>query len=176
MSLVKILLLGLSWWHSGWEFACQCGERGFDPWSGKIPHAMGQQSPRATTTEPSRPRAHAPQQKKPLQWGASTLQRRGAPTRCIEKSLCGNGRPSASKKKSENSTSMEDEEGDHEQSLQQPWNFLFHETLHKIKVWKCWCILINFLSIFLTARNQCPRQSTGRDWEAGLESWFTKAF
>ena len=59
---------------------------GFDPWSGKIPHAVEQlspcakttepalQSPRATTTEPRAtsteahmPRAHTPQQEKPPQ-------------------------------------------------------------------------------------------------------------
>ena len=43
---------GLPWWHSGWESACQCGEHGFDPWSGRIPHATEQLSPCTTTTEP----------------------------------------------------------------------------------------------------------------------------
>ena len=50
---------------------------GFEPWSGKIPHAAEQlspcatttepalQSPRATTTEARTPRAPAPQQEKP---------------------------------------------------------------------------------------------------------------
>ena len=50
---------------------------GFEPWSGKIPHAAeqlspcatttepGLQSPRATTTEASAPTAHAPQEKPP---------------------------------------------------------------------------------------------------------------
>ena len=33
----------------------QCRVHGFYPWSGKIPHAMGQLSPKATTTE-----AHTP--------------------------------------------------------------------------------------------------------------------
>lgn len=36
------------------------GSSRFDPWSGKTPHATGQLSPWATTTE-------APQQEKPLQ-------------------------------------------------------------------------------------------------------------
>ena len=27
------------WWLSGKESACQCRRHGFDPWSGKIPHA-----------------------------------------------------------------------------------------------------------------------------------------
>ena len=42
-------LLGLSWWLSGKESTCQCR---FDPWSEKIPHAMEQLSPCATTLEP----------------------------------------------------------------------------------------------------------------------------
>ena len=45
--------MGLPWWHSGWESACQCRGHGFDPWSGKIPHAVDQLSPWATTTEPA---------------------------------------------------------------------------------------------------------------------------
>ena len=45
---------GLPWWCSGWESACQCRGHGFDPWSGKIPHATEQLGPWATTTEPAR--------------------------------------------------------------------------------------------------------------------------
>ena len=45
---------GLPWWRSGWESACQCRGHGFDPWSGKIPHAAEQLGPWATTTEPAR--------------------------------------------------------------------------------------------------------------------------
>ena len=45
--------LGLSRWRSGWESACQCRGHGFEPWSGKIPHAAEQLSPCATTTEPA---------------------------------------------------------------------------------------------------------------------------
>ena len=45
---------GLPWWHSGWESACQCRAHGFEPWSGKIPHAAEQLRPWATTTEPAR--------------------------------------------------------------------------------------------------------------------------
>ena len=36
---------GLPWWHSGWESACQCRGHGFEPWSGKIPHATEQLGP-----------------------------------------------------------------------------------------------------------------------------------
>ena len=37
---------------SGKESVCQCKRLEFDPWSGKIPRAMEQLSPCATTTEP----------------------------------------------------------------------------------------------------------------------------
>ena len=43
--------LGLLWWSSGKEPACQCRRHGFNPWSGKIPRAMEQLSPWTTTTE-----------------------------------------------------------------------------------------------------------------------------
>ena len=42
----------LPWWRSGEESACQCRGHGFEPWSGKIPHATEQLSSCATTTEP----------------------------------------------------------------------------------------------------------------------------
>ena len=45
---------GLPWWRSGWESTCQCRGHGFEPWSGKIPHAVEQLGPWATTTEPAR--------------------------------------------------------------------------------------------------------------------------
>ena len=41
---------GLPWWSSGKESTCQCRVHGFDPWSGKIPHAMEHLSPCAMTT------------------------------------------------------------------------------------------------------------------------------
>ena len=52
-SFIKIFYLGLPWWRSGWESACQCRAHGFEPWSGKIPHAAEQLSPWATITEPA---------------------------------------------------------------------------------------------------------------------------
>ena len=45
---------GLPWWCSRWESACQCRGHGFEPWSGRIPHAAEQLGPWATTTEPAR--------------------------------------------------------------------------------------------------------------------------
>ena len=45
--------LGLPWWRSGWESACQCRWQGIEPWSGKIPHAAEQLGPWATITEPA---------------------------------------------------------------------------------------------------------------------------
>ena len=42
--------LGLTWWYSGEESACQLRGYKFDPWSEKIPHAVEQLSLCATTT------------------------------------------------------------------------------------------------------------------------------
>ena len=39
-------------WLSGKESSCRCSRHGFGPWSGRSPHAAGQSSPYATTTEP----------------------------------------------------------------------------------------------------------------------------
>ena len=50
----KINATGLPWWRSGWESACQCRGHGFEPWSGKIPHAAEWLGPWATITEPAR--------------------------------------------------------------------------------------------------------------------------
>ena len=46
--------------------------------SARVPQLL---SPRAATTEARAPRAHAPQQEKPLQWEACAPQRRVAPAR-----------------------------------------------------------------------------------------------
>ena len=53
----------LPWWLSGEESPWQCMGQGFNSWSGKIPHATGQLSLSATTTETCEPRACAPQEK-----------------------------------------------------------------------------------------------------------------
>ena len=47
------IIWGLPCWHSGWESACQCRGHGFEPLSGKIPHATEQLGPWATITEPA---------------------------------------------------------------------------------------------------------------------------
>ena len=49
---LKVMSLGLPRWHSGLESTCRCRGHGFNPWSGKIPHAAEQLNPCATTTEP----------------------------------------------------------------------------------------------------------------------------
>ena len=48
---IKSLRLGLPWWYSGKESACQCRGHRFDPWSIKISYASEQLSSRATTTD-----------------------------------------------------------------------------------------------------------------------------
>ena len=50
---LKDYSIGLPWWRSGWESACQCRGHGFEPWSGKIPYAAEQLGPWATITEPA---------------------------------------------------------------------------------------------------------------------------
>ena len=50
---LKIQNGGLPWWRSGWESACQCRGHGFEPRSGKIPHAAEQLGPWATAAEPA---------------------------------------------------------------------------------------------------------------------------
>ena len=74
----KSINTGLPWWCSVWESTYQCRRHGFEPCSGKIPHAAEQlswctttsesalSSPRATTTEARTPRARVPQQEKPV--------------------------------------------------------------------------------------------------------------
>ena len=44
--------MGLPWWLSGKEFACQCRGHGFNPWSRKVPSTVGKLSPQVPTTEP----------------------------------------------------------------------------------------------------------------------------
>ena len=73
-------VLGLRWWLSGKESTCQCSSHGLDPWSRKIPHAMGQLNPRSQLLSPC-PRAWEPQLLspqprllKPTYPRASTLQ------------------------------------------------------------------------------------------------------
>ena len=56
-------------------------------------------SPRATTTEARVPRAPAPQQEKPPQWEARTLQRKVAPALQLEKAHVQQQRPNAAKNK-----------------------------------------------------------------------------
>ena len=51
--VLKMSFSGLPWWRSVWESACQYRGHGFEPWSGKIPHAAEQLGPWATTTEPA---------------------------------------------------------------------------------------------------------------------------
>ncbi|XP_040100406.1 uncharacterized protein LOC120866681 [Oryx dammah] len=45
------LMSGLPWWSCCWESTCQCGDVD-DPWSRRIPHAIGQLGQGAATAEP----------------------------------------------------------------------------------------------------------------------------
>ena len=64
--------MGLPWWRSGWESACQCRGHGFEPWSRRLPHATEQLGLCTPTTEPvlwslqaTTTEAHEPQLLKP---------------------------------------------------------------------------------------------------------------
>ena len=57
----------------------------FDSWSGKIPHAAGQQNPGAITTEPKHSRTCASQQKKPPQWESHRHRKRSPHSLQLEK-------------------------------------------------------------------------------------------
>ena len=79
-----------SWWLSGKESAGRCRRHRFNPWSGKIPHAAEQLSPRATNTEP-------------VLWSRGGVTREATAMRSLctatrrspqlEKSLCGDEDP-----------------------------------------------------------------------------------
>ena len=79
---LKTSSLGLPCWSSERESACQCRGCGFNPLSGKVPHATEQLSPRSRAQEPqllsrhaASTEAHVPvtsalRQDKSLQWEA----------------------------------------------------------------------------------------------------------
>ena len=49
---MKTTMRELPWWLSGKDSLCQCRRHGFNPWSGRIPHALDQLNLCTTTTEP----------------------------------------------------------------------------------------------------------------------------
>ena len=72
--------LGLLWYRDKIEICLpMLGTQVWSPWSGKIPCAVEQLSPCATTVEAWVPRAGAPQQEKSQQREGHTLQHRVAP-------------------------------------------------------------------------------------------------
>ena len=86
------------WWSSGRESAFQCRGHGFHSWSRKIPHAIVQLSPCATTTEPTCPRACPLQQQKPFQWDIHICQLESSPCSLqLEKAYTQQWRLSAAK-------------------------------------------------------------------------------
>ena len=89
-------MVGLPWWLSSKESACQCRRGGFNPWSGKIPYATEQLTPCTATAKPCtlQPVLH------------KRSHRNGKPTHCREnsphslqpeKSLCSNKDPTQPK-------------------------------------------------------------------------------
>ena len=121
--------IGLLWWFSGKESVCQCRGHRFNPCSRKIPpHATGQLTLCTTTIEPvcalefgshnywahapqrlnlKRPRACAPQQEKPPQHEACTLQLENSPLLgATREKPVQQRRPSTPKKKKKKKSAM----------------------------------------------------------------------
>ena len=110
-STLKIKLADFPGGIVGKNSPANAGDRGWPPvW--KIPHATEQLSlcarisepliwgPGATTTETGAPRAHALQQKKPLQWEACAPKRENRPCSLqLEKAHTKQRRPSTAKNK-----------------------------------------------------------------------------
>ena len=93
------LTIGLPWWRSGWESACQCRGHGFEPWSGKIPHAAEQLDPRATTTEPAHLEPVLPTREATIVRGPRTAMKSGPRLPQLEKALAQKRRPNTAKNK-----------------------------------------------------------------------------
>ena len=51
MKVLKEITMGLTVWLINEESICQCRRHGFNPWSGKMPHALEPLSPRASAVE-----------------------------------------------------------------------------------------------------------------------------
>ena len=116
LSQIKKGIPGSPWWLSGKESACHCKRHGFYPWSGRIPHAMEQLSPRVTSMEPVLYRVQELQLLKPwhlelmlpnlpnkrshcAQWEARALQLESSPQLTITRESMQQQRPSTAKNK-----------------------------------------------------------------------------
>ena len=82
------------------NLSAKCKGHGFDPWSKKIPHTVGQLSQWATTAEALMPRACAPRQQKPPLRETQAPQWRAAATHHNwRKPTCSNQDPICSRKR-----------------------------------------------------------------------------
>ena len=87
-------------WSSGEESACQCTGLGFDPWSGKIPHASGHEAWEPWLLKPVHHGAHGPQWERPPQGEAGPSQLESNPCSPQLKDTCRQQPiPSVTKKK-----------------------------------------------------------------------------
>ena len=90
---------GRPWWRSGWESACQCRGHGFEPWSGKIPHAAEQLGPWATAAEPVRLEPVLHNKEAAMVRGPRTAMKSGPSSPQLEKALAQKRGPSTAKNK-----------------------------------------------------------------------------
>ena len=99
---IKTKWLGLPWWLSGKDSACQWRRHGFDPWPRRIPHAAEQLSPCTTLLSLCSgahcSRARTLHLEKSRQWEALTPQLQSSPHSLqLEKSPLSNKDPAQPK-------------------------------------------------------------------------------
>ena len=91
---------GLPWWRCGWESACQCRGRGFEPWSRRIPHAAEQLRRGHHNFWARMAGARALQRGRPPRWGACAPRWGVAPARRSRaEPTCSNEDPTQPKRK-----------------------------------------------------------------------------
>ena len=81
------------------HYACRCRGHGFEPWSGKIPHAAEQLGPWATTTEPAHLSLCSATGEATIVRGPRTVMKSGPRLPQLEKALAQKRRPNTAKNK-----------------------------------------------------------------------------
>ena len=111
MPLAKKFNLRLPWWRSGWESACQCRRHGFEPWSGRIPHATEQLGPWDTITESVRLEPVLRDRRglhTVMKGGPCTAMKSGPHLPQLEKALAQKRRPNTAKNKLKKKKSLKE--------------------------------------------------------------------
>ena len=94
---IKHGIIGLPWWCSGWESACQCRGHGFEPWSGRMPRAAEQLGLWATLLSLRVWSLCSATREAAMVRGPCTAMRSGPRLPQLEKALAQKRRPSTTK-------------------------------------------------------------------------------